>query len=81
MSMLYAPDLLMSEKICKNCLHFETVDGDFPGKEAFGRCRRWRYGYAGYKETPVNEVQVENDEGWGAMIGPEFGCVLFKARL
>jgi hypothetical protein len=26
-----------------------------------------------------NEVLVETDEGWGAMVGPKFGCVLWEA--
>jgi hypothetical protein len=36
-------------------------------------------GYAHPADTmAVDGLQIENDEGWGWIIGPEFGCVNFE---
>ncbi len=60
---------------CKNCLHFEEGDS----VTGFGHCSRFHYGYTELvRNLSSNEILVEDDEGWGAIIGPEFGCVLFK---
>jgi hypothetical protein len=46
-----------------------------------GSCERWRAEYAWRpEELKADEVVVENDEGWGAYMGPEFGCVLHAPR-
>jgi len=52
----------------------------------YGQCFRWHGGNGkdGYS-TPLedvadNEVIVETDEGWGALMGPKFGCVLWEAK-
>lgn len=44
-------------------------------------CSRWTYGY-GYVEERKKEdyIIVENDEGWGADMGPMFGCVLGELK-
>ncbi len=58
-------------------------------------CRRWHprstmrcgecsspkmlYGYDVVFPGP-DEVLIENDEGWGMLTGPEFGCVHFEAK-
>jgi len=31
-------------------------------------------------EVPINGALVEDDEGWGILTGPYFGCVLHKDR-
>ena len=63
---------------CKTCKHF-TPD---PKQGPYGSCERWQAGYYHYAKIsdllPLNEVRVENDEGWGAIMGPEFGCVLWE---
>lgn len=61
---------------CKDCIHWIKSED-----RHLGSCSRWLYGY-GYelKDIPINEVLVEDDEGWGAMMGPEFGCVLWEAK-
>jgi hypothetical protein len=28
----------------------------------------------------LNEAWVEDDEGWGNVVGPDFGCVLFDRK-
>jgi hypothetical protein len=48
---------------------------------SFGHCARWIEGYGIKPETvKPNDAWVENDEGWGNVVGPEFGCVLFEPK-
>jgi hypothetical protein len=52
----------------------------------YGNCGRWLCGYGYFGDHgrdanfPMNEVVVEDDEGWGAMMGKDFGCSLFEPR-
>lgn len=64
--------------VCKDCRFFQP---DTSRRVQYGSCERWNVGY-GYNVTkmPLNEVLVENDEGWGMLMGPEFGCVLWEAQ-
>lgn len=64
-------------KQCRTCKYFEFPHWD--GPENLGRCKRWHVGYH-VNETDVanNEAWVEDDEGWGMRLGPEFGCVLHE---
>lgn len=58
---------------CKACGFWASVDG------RIGNCGRWMTGYhVRSEEIPDNEVLVEDDEGWGARMGRDFGCVLFE---
>ncbi len=67
---------------CADCRYFEQSNEahGYLGMENFGHCGRWHEGY--HLEAPLspNEAWVENDEGWGSVVGPDFGCVLFEAR-
>lgn len=66
---------------CKDCKHYEPIRKvSHSGSGLLGYCGRWHQGYGSSDEVKSNEVIVENDEGWGAMMGPEFGCVLWEAR-
>ncbi len=67
----------MTRRICRNCKHFDLDD---KYKNGWGACRRWMYSYQHLPKLRAksNEIQVEFDEGWGAMMGPDFGCVLFE---
>jgi hypothetical protein len=62
---------------CKTCKHFEFPHWD--GPPHLGRCKRWHVGYR-VEEASVgqNEAWVEDDEGWGMRLGPDFGCVLHE---
>ena len=62
--------------LCETCKHF-APDEPF----GFGSCERWNQGY-GLKVNDMaeNEVLVENDEGWGMVVGPKFGCVLHEGE-
>jgi hypothetical protein len=73
---------------CRDCMHFDahTVDDETGYREAperfpgWGSCERWHMGYADPDPIEPNGCWVENDEGWGNYVGPEFGCVLFERR-
>ena len=67
---------------CADCKHFETGTGLGHRKVAgSGHCARWLHGYYIDPETMRrNEAWVEDDEGWGNVVGPEFGCVLFERK-
>lgn len=63
--------------LCKDCAHFSP---DKDSARGFGQCRRWHASYSVTEpDMAINEVNVEIDEGWGMIMGPEFGCVLFEA--
>jgi len=32
------------------------------------------------RSAPSDGARVENDERWGILTGPDFGCVLFEAK-
>lgn len=56
--------------LCRACKYYRSPNSSY-------ECGRWTYGYGQRKGPPVgNEIFVENDEGWGADMGPDFGCVL-----
>lgn len=53
---------------CKECKYYTAKDGN---------CSRWNTGYQYDKNNmPSNEVLIEDDEGWGMICGPDFGCIL-----
>lgn len=64
---------------CKDCKHYRpATDRYWAG---LGWCDRWKQGYGVERyEVADNEVVVENDEGWGMYMGPDFGCVLHESR-
>jgi hypothetical protein len=58
---------------CKTCKHWLTAS------DRLGTCARWLTGYrTADKDVGDNEVLVEDDEGWAAVMGPDFGCVLHE---
>ena len=62
--------------LCKDCKHFrQHIEHWLPPQR--GACLRWLTGYGvNLNAISDNEVVVEDDEGWGMDVGPEFGCVL-----
>lgn len=63
---------------CKDCRFWDQSDSRAVFK-GVGECTRWLRGY-NISTIPLNEVIVEDDEGWGAEMGPEFGCVLWEKK-
>lgn len=72
---LTAAEGVGAPKTCATCKFFAPDKSRLP----YGGCERWNEGY-GYDTTamPLNEVLVENDEGWAMLMGPDFGCVLWE---
>jgi hypothetical protein len=66
---------------CADCKHFESQDRDGDTLKDYGHCSRWHEGYRIRPEqVQRNEAWVEDDEGWGNVVGPDFGCVLFENK-
>jgi hypothetical protein len=60
---------------CADCKHYDTTGH----KNGYGHCERWHHGYGvDIRDVAENEAWVEDDEGWGNVVGPECGCVLFE---
>lgn len=65
--------------ICNTCQYFTPDKDQIP----FGHCanENWRQGYnIEIKDLNVNQVLVEDDEGWSALMGPEFGCIHWSKK-
>lgn len=59
---------------CKNCKHWR------PNTDTQGCvCPKMKYGYSQEPRDP-DGVRIENDEEWGMMPGPEFGCIHFEEK-
>ena len=68
--------------VCKNCQYWNKLADVERGNCS---CPKFRYGYSfvgGPKDKPLelDDIQVENDEGWGMISGPEFGCIHYDER-
>lgn len=75
---------------CKNCKHFKKT-GDFSGD-----CSNEKFviGYHSafvdydnvekrgetFIKIPPDGVMIEDDEGWGFLVGEDFGCIHFEAQ-
>ena len=76
------------DQICSRCKFWRQSvrDAAHPYVEntgPLGLCDRWEKSCSGSFDksaVPANGIVVEYDEEWGAMTGPEFGCVLFEAK-
>jgi len=57
-------------KTCKTCKHYKV-------NEMKSRCcsPKVHYGYNSPLEGEEVNLVVENDEGWGMVPSPDFGCI------
>lgn len=53
---------------CKTCKWFDVRNWHSC------QCPKMVYGY-GMPDADLDGMNVENDEGWGFIPGPEFGCI------
>lgn len=70
---------------CGSCKFWSETSVQLWGETAiqpytrnFGECenRHFKYGYHyGNEDLADDDVQVEDDEGWGLITGSKFGCV------
>ena len=71
------PPSVRTAVLCRACRFYNpSADGGAGRSNADKQCSRWRYGYSGDPLNGPSDILVEDDEGWGAIMGPEFGCVL-----
>jgi len=59
---------------CENCFYYTP---DIEGHVC--QCPKMIYGYYGVKSAK-DGMLVEDDEGWGFVPGPEFGCIHCKEK-
>ena len=61
---------------CKGCKFWEINNNKGWGR--LGECSspKFKIGYRyNREEIADDEVEIENDEGWGCLTGPLFGCI------
>ena len=64
---------------CKNCRHFDNDSHMYEDRKVeYGSCLRWKVGYDGDKLVPGEIVLTL--EGFGAVMSPTFGCMLFEQK-
>lgn len=67
---------------CKDCCH-ANHDPEQPLTLIGCSCPKMMYGYNIKYDGQVLDsdcVSIEDDEGWGMIPGPEFGCVHFEEQ-
>lgn len=66
-------------KYCKNCKYGSDKRAGYdvcPENLKYCSCPKFRTGYyIRWSEIKIDEVLVEDDEGWAFMVGTEFGCI------
>jgi len=67
--------------VCKNCQHWNLTGTVLSPEYNLGRCNspKFVYGYGSTQHDP-DGIAVEDDEGWGTVCGPEFGCIHYEER-
>jgi len=71
---------------CKDCKHYEVKDHPYsplPRGVVSGSCRHPKFllGYLhNFADMVPDGLWIEEDEGWGWIVGPEFGCIHFEER-
>ena len=67
---------------CKDCRYWQITDRHWTKVEK-NTCRApamlFGYGFEPH-EVPDDGVLIEDDEGWGWLTGPDFGCVHWESK-
>ena len=69
-------------KFCKDCEYFDASDHRYPDEKSMGHCGNKVF-HEGYGDPPNKKTSsigaiIENDEGWGWVVAPNFGCIHFE---
>ena len=70
----------MSDPRCENCRFWKRESL----RTTLGVCSsdRWKFGYhVDESEVQPDGVLVEDDEGWGFLTAPGFGCIHFQPKV
>lgn len=59
-------------KRCKTCNWYQN--DALPDTMKTCKCPKMLYGY-GARSAGADGVNIEDDEGWGMVPGPDFGCI------
>jgi hypothetical protein len=64
---------------CKTCYWY--MNDDLPDSCRICKCPKMFYGYRRRDGDQARDaVQIEDDEGWGMIPGPDFGCIHHKDK-
>ena len=66
---------------CKDCKWWVVAE-DYSSVRKYQTCEnpKMQFGYQSLDTIETDGVRIEDDEGWGWIVGPEFGCVHFEPR-
>jgi hypothetical protein len=81
-SSMSRPPLVQTTNTCDACRHYLPLPaGHLPDDQELGHCGRWLLGYSIHmKKLPPHAIVTEDEDGWGALMGPKFGCVLWEPK-
>ncbi|MBU2052568.1 hypothetical protein KKH13_05165 [Patescibacteria group bacterium] len=73
---------------CENCKYWKIADNStykFEHEKIINHgscnCEKFRMGYYfGPDDLEIDEVWIENDEGWSFYTGKQFGCIHYENR-
>lgn len=66
---------------CKVCKFWGNRSDDISLRLKSCDAPKIKYGYGNdFSEIADNGALIEDDEGWGMLTGPDFGCVLYETR-
>jgi hypothetical protein len=69
---------------CATCVHWgnsRAFTDDELNRLKSCDCPKFTYGYWDKEgEVPDDGGRIEDDEGWGMVTGPEFGCIHWKEK-
>ena len=69
----------MEKKVCGNCKFYVLITNLYGDFRCGCECPKFILGY-NCKIGALDEVLVENDEGWGFYPGREFGCIHWERK-
>lgn len=69
----------MIDKICKNCKHFIKGDDTY-GHDCSMTCASPKVKKSYESGCPDGGIRVEDDEGWGIIVSPTFGCINWENK-
>ena len=67
---------------CKDCKWWVVAKDGHGDDTKYHTCDspKAQTGYVPWDTVEDDGVLIEDDEGWGWIVGPEFGCVHFEPR-
>lgn len=67
-----------TEQRCATCVHWGNDDS---GRLKSCSCPKFIYGYWVKHDDILDDgAAIEDDEGWGMVTGPAFGCIHWMVR-